>query len=75
MSTPRLAYDDAASPAEMTDDCVAVGQQMDLPGQRLTDIETSATAFWDDYVRVEHGTPVVSERLASRAAGLELHLD
>jgi hypothetical protein len=75
MSTSRLAYDDAASLAEMTGDCVAVGRRMGLPGHRLTDIDAAAAAFWDDYVRAEHGTPVVSEGLADRAADLELHLD
>ena len=75
MSTSRLAYDDAATPAEMTSDCVEVGRQMGLPGQRLTDVDAAAAAFWDDYVRAEHGTPVVSEHLAHRVADLELHLD
>jgi hypothetical protein len=74
-SPARLAYDDAATPAEMTGDCLAVGRQMGLPGQRLTDPESAAAAFWEDYVRAEHGTPEVSEGLASRAAELELHLD
>lgn len=75
MSTSRLAYDDAASLAEMTGDCAAVGRQMALPGRPAADIDAAAAAFWDDYVRSEHGTPVVSAGLASRAADLELHLD
>lgn len=75
MSTSRLAYDDAATPSEMTGDCVAVGRRMDLPGQRPTDIDTAAAAFWETYVRADHGTPSVSDGLATRAADLELHLD
>lgn len=75
MSTTRLAYDDAATPAEMTGDCVAVGRQMGLPGQRLTDLAAAAAAFREEQVRAGHGTPVISEGLASRAADLELHLD
>jgi hypothetical protein len=75
MTSSRLAYDDAATPAEMTGDCLAVGRQLHLPDQRERDVETRATAFWDDYVRFAHATPAVSEGLATRAADLELHLD
>ena len=75
MSTSRLAYDDAVTPAEMTGDCLAVNRRMDLPAQRETGPATEGTVFGDDQVRTPHGTPLISKGLASRAADLHLHLD
>lgn len=73
MSTSRLAYDDPATPAEMTGDCLAVGRRLDLPRQRP--VAPVAATLWTEAVRGTHRAPWVSEGLATRAADLELHLD
>jgi hypothetical protein len=72
MSYQRLAYDDAATTDQMATDCAAVDQALHLdghlPGQRHLGEPHSVT----DGV---YDTVVVSDDLAARAAGMELHFD
>ena len=65
MSTPRLAYDDAVTLAEMAGDARAAGHHLALPRQ--------LGVAPDEATHAAPGTPQISESLASRAAGLELH--
>ncbi|CAA9342772.1 MAG: hypothetical protein AVDCRST_MAG34-1038 [uncultured Nocardioidaceae bacterium] len=69
MSYQRVPYEDAATPAEMQSDCAAVERELLLshllpPRQsgRLTRPPLPLPA------------PAVSDEMADRAAGMELHL-
>ena len=69
MSYQRLAYDDAATPSQMTSDCTEVDRTLHLGEQRQGGRRTHP---------VEDGhyeTVVVSDDLAHLAGGLELHFD
>ena len=65
MSTPRLAYDDAVTFAEMAGDARAAGHQIALPRQL-----DAARGVAD---RAAPASPQITDSLASRAADLELH--
>lgn len=69
MSYQRLPYDDAATPTEMVSDCAQVGLSLHMPVQRYDDLATDRPAT------PAFGRIVVTDELAERAAGLELHFD
>jgi hypothetical protein len=69
MTYQRLAYDDAATTADMLTDAAAAERELRLPPQRDTLPRRDGTAS------AAYGTPVVSEDLAELAAGLQLHFD
>jgi hypothetical protein len=79
----RLAYDDAATTAQMTADCRAVEKALHLPARRLAAERAAAAAArpapslrYDDFPR-EVGKPdiEVSEAAARLAAAMHLHLE
>jgi hypothetical protein len=83
MTYKRLAYDDAATAAQMTTDCRAVEAALHLPARR-TAAERAARAavkpapsiLFEDYPReVKKPRIEVSEAAARLANAMELHLD
>lgn len=67
MTDKRVPYDEAASTHDMACDCAEVEHNLHLPHHRL---EHPAGAHAHHFDRVD-----VSDDLAERAAGLELHID
>lgn len=82
MTYQRLAYDDASSTSEMTDDCRAVEAAMRLPERRTAAERTSRAAVmpapsirFEDYPReVAKPRITVSDAAARLGAALHLHL-
>lgn len=83
MSYQRLAYDDASTASQMTDDCRAVEEALHLP-ERRTAAERAARAaarpapslLFEDYPReVAKPRLEVSDAAARLAAALHLHTD
>lgn len=69
MTYQRLAYDDAATTADMRMDAAAVGRELHLRP------EADGTLGCRPLDEAPLGPPQVSDDLAELAAGLELHLD
>ena len=69
MSYQRLAYDDAATPAEMTSDCTEVDRALHLHDQHHAGLPTQPIG------EGRYDTVQVSDDLARLAAGLQLHFD
>lgn len=83
MAYKRLAYDDAATTTQMTQDCHAVEAALHLP-MRPSAAERAARAavrpapsiLFEDYPReIKKPTIEVSEAAARLASAMELHLD
>jgi hypothetical protein len=71
MTSHRLPYDDAATPAEMVSDAAQVGRELHIPLQQdVLGADEPATPAFGSAGPVE-----VSDELARLAAGLELHFD
>lgn len=64
MSHERLAYDDAATTAQMVRDAHEVGDELHLPGPRRRPAAAGSVT-----------TPKIGPELAALADRLELHLD
>jgi hypothetical protein len=69
--TPRLPYDDAATPHDMYDDCRAAGEHLHLPIRTSPAREVSFEGF-DPPAHVAFEVPESTARLAG---ALHLHLD
>ena len=68
MTYQRLAYDDAATTAEMLHDAAAVGRELRLP------LGCETAEHRRDPEPTRQAAPLVSDDLAEVAARLELHL-
>ena len=83
MTYKRLAYDDAATTAQMTTDCHAVEDALRLPTRRSAAeraaraaVKPAPSILFEDYPReVRKPTIEVSEAAARLANAMELHLD
>jgi hypothetical protein len=83
MTYKRLAYDDAATAAQMTTDCHAVEAALHLPKRpsaaeraARAAVEPAPSILFEDYPReVKKPTIEVSEAAARLANAMELHLD
>ena len=83
MTYQRLAYDDASTSTQMTEDCRAVESALHLPERRSAAeraaraaVKPSPSILFEDYPReVKKPTIEVSEAAARLAAAMELHLD
>ena len=77
--TARIAYDELASPQEMSVDCVAVGRNLRLPQlQQAARAAVSAAPGinYEDYPREVAKREIrVSEAAARLANALHLHMD
>lgn len=82
MTYLRLAYDDAATAAQMTADCHAVEDTLRLPTRRSAAeraaravVRPAPSILFEDYPReVRKPTIEVSEAAARLANAMELHL-
>jgi hypothetical protein len=80
-STPssRLAYDELASPREMSDDCRAAGRNLRLPRlERAAQaaVQPAPSIRFEDYPREVAKREIrVSDAAARLANALHLHLD
>ncbi|WP_028645771.1 hypothetical protein [Nocardioides sp. URHA0020] len=63
MSTPRLAYDDLSSPAEMTTDCLAVQASLTRP------LTAAARDLSQEQGKRDIEIPAAAARLASAIYG------
>jgi hypothetical protein len=72
----RLAYEDAATPAEMRGDCRAVGRSLRLERAARAAVRPAPSIHFEDYPR-EISKPVleISEATARLAGALHLHVD
>ena len=77
--TPRLAYDELASPQEMSVDARAVGQNLRLPtSERVVRaaVNPAPSLRYEDYPREVAKPEIrVSDAAARLAAALHLHVD
>lgn len=82
MTYKRLAYDDAATTTQMTEDCHAVEAALHLPTRRSAAeraaraaVKPAPSLLFEDYPReVKKPTIEVSEAAARLANAMELHL-
>ena len=83
MTYKRLAYDDAATAAQMTTDCHAVEAALHLPKRpsaaeraARAAVEPAPSILFEDYPRdVAKPEVAVTEAAARLGAALHLHLD
>jgi hypothetical protein len=83
MTYKRLAYDDAATAAQMTTDCHAVEAALHLPTRpsaaeraARAAVEPAPSILFEDYPReVKKPTIAVSAAAARLGAALDQHLD
>ncbi len=77
--TSRSAYDEFASPQEMSVDCRAVGRNLRLPQLQqaaLAAVSTAPSIHYEDYPREIAKREIrVSEAAARLANALHLHMD
>jgi hypothetical protein len=73
----RLAYDDAATPAEMSADCQAVGRNLHLERAARAAVAPAPSIHFEDYPRevTKRGEIKISEAAARIAAAMNLQLD
>ena len=72
----RLAYDDAATPQEMSADCRAVGQQLRLQRAAAAAVQPAPSIHFEDYPSEVGKREIrVSDAAARIANALHLHLD
>ncbi len=76
VSSPRLAYDDLSSPAEMHVDCVAAGANLRLEDVRDRLSRPAPSLHFDDFPQDPPKRRIeVSEAAQRLANALHLHLD
>jgi len=83
MTYTRLPYEDAASPTQMSADCLAAEAALHLPTRPSPRTVLTAglvgeppSIAYEDFPREIHKAPIsVSEAAARLAAAMELHLD
>ncbi len=75
MTVPRVPYEDAATPAEMQSDCVAAEQELHLSPLPPPRQPGRLPHPSPPHPSPPFQAPVVSDDMAARAAGMELHLD
>ena len=72
----RLAYDDAATPQEMSADCRALGQNLRLQRAVEAAVEPAPSIHFEDYPREVSKKEIRISDAATRIANaLHLHLD
>jgi hypothetical protein len=78
-SSSRLAYDDFASPQQMTADCEALGDNLRLPRLERAAraaVEPAPSIHFEDYPREVGKRDIrISDAAARLANALHLHLD
>ena len=73
---PRLAYDDAATPQEMSADCRAAGRNLHLRRAAAAAVEPAPSLHFEDYPREVTKREIrISDAAARIANALHLHLD
>ena len=73
---PRLAYDDASSPAEMSADCREVQHLLRLERAARAAVRPAPSIHFEDYPREVGKRDIeISEAAARLADALHLHLD
>ena len=72
----RLAYDDAATPQEMSADCRAVGENLRLQRAAKAAVQPAPSIHFEDYPREVAKREIRISDAATRIANaLQLHLD
>jgi len=74
--SPRLAYDDASTPEEMSADCRAAGENLRLRRAAAAATRPAPSLHFDEYPREVGKRDIrISEAAARLANALHLHLD
>jgi hypothetical protein len=75
-SSPRLAYDDASTPEEMSADCRVAGKNLRLRKAAEAATGPAPSIHFDEYPREVGKRDIrISEAAARLANALHLHLD
>ena len=75
-NVPRLAYGDLASPAQMSEDCLATGRNLRLERVARSAVAPAPSIHFEDYPREIAKREIrVSDAAARLANALHLHLD
>ena len=73
---PRLAYDDASTPEEMSADCRAAGENLRLRRAAEAAVRPAPSIHFDEYPREVGKRDIrISDAAARLANALHLHLD
>ena len=74
--SPRLAYDDASTPEEMSPDCRAAGENLRLRRAAQAAVRPAPSIHFDEYPREVGKRDIrISDAAARLANALHLHLD